>query len=104
MIDLNEEHLISIAEAARLRPPGRSGRPTHASTVYRWIGGGVRGIKLEAVRLGGSLYTSREAIQRFAERLSAPIASSASTGSPVGARRRRRESEQAARMLDRLGI
>jgi hypothetical protein len=101
MIDLNQEPLISIAEAARLRPPGRSGRPTHPSTVYRWIGVGVRGVKLEAVRLGGSLYTSREAIQRFGERLTAgatrPDRGQTSTA-------RRRAYERAGRKLDRLGI
>lgn len=33
-------------------------------------GGGVRGVRLEAVTIGGTTYTSREAIQRFSERLS----------------------------------
>jgi hypothetical protein len=65
MIDLANEHLVTFSQAARLRPPGRLGRPTHTSTVYRWYSRGLRGH-----RLGGTLYTSCEALQRFAERLS----------------------------------
>src|SRR5437868_2812792 len=63
MIDLQSEQLLTLTQAARMRPLGRQGRPTHLSTVYRWISRGVRGHRLEAIRLGGSLYTSREAVQ-----------------------------------------
>lgn len=69
MISLASEHIRTLAEAARKRPAGRNNRPTHVSTVYRWISKGVRGVKLEAIRIGGRLYTSDEALQRFAERL-----------------------------------
>ncbi len=69
MIDISSERLLTLAQAARIRPPGRRGRPTHPSTVYRWIAQGLKSHKLEAIRLGGTLYTSAEALQRFAERL-----------------------------------
>ena len=73
MIDISTEQLLTLPQAARVRPHGRLGRPTHPSTVYRWISRGARGVagvvKLEGVRLGGSWYTSREALQRFAEAL-----------------------------------
>ena len=69
MIDIYKERLIRPVEAARVRPLGRNGRPTNVSTVYRWMLRGVRKIKLESIRIGGSLYTSEEALQRFAERL-----------------------------------
>ena len=78
MIDLQRERLFSLSEAARLRPPGRRGRPTHTSMLYRWITRGLRGHRLEAIRLGGQLYTSAEALQRFADRLTAATGS----GSP----------------------
>jgi hypothetical protein len=71
MIDLLRENSISLTEAAGLVPPGRRGRPTHLSTLLRWIKPGVRGVRLEAVRLGGRWVTSREALQRFADRLTA---------------------------------
>ena len=73
MIDISAEQLLTLPQAARVRPHGRLGRPTHPSTVYRWISRGARGgagvVRLEGVRIGGSWYTSREALQRFADRL-----------------------------------
>jgi hypothetical protein len=100
MIDISTGQLISLSQAARVRPHGRLGRPTHPSTVYRWIsrgGHGVGGVvKLEGVRIGGSLYTSREALQRFAEML---------TGGTDAAREAipRQRGEQAGETLRKLG-
>ena len=64
MIDVNGEQLLTLAEAARSLP-----RCPHIATIYRWISRGVKGVKLEAVRIGGTQYTSKEAMQQFAERL-----------------------------------
>src|SRR5262245_32529850 len=36
MIDVGSEKLITLEQAARLRPPGRNNRPTHVPTIYRW--------------------------------------------------------------------
>jgi hypothetical protein len=72
MIDIATEKLITLAAAARLRPPSRGDRPTHPSTVARWALRGLRGVKLEVIRIGGQLYTSVEALQRFADRLTEP--------------------------------
>lgn len=69
MFDICAEQLLTLREASRLCPGSRQGRPTHVATVYRWTARGIKGIRLEAVRIGGTLYTSREAMQRFAERL-----------------------------------
>jgi Protein of unknown function (DUF1580) len=69
MFDIHAEHLLTMREASRLFPGSRQGRPTHVATVYRWAVRGVRNIRLETVRIGGCLYTSREAMQRFAENL-----------------------------------
>ena len=80
MIDLSTESLLSMAQAARLRPLSRRGRPTHPSTIYRWIARGLRGHRLEGIRLGGSLYTSREALQRFADALTVEVVQTPPTG------------------------
>jgi hypothetical protein len=69
MIDLRTENLICLAQAAKLLPPGRRGKATHVSTLMRWINPGARGVRLEAVRLGGRWLTSAAALQRFADRL-----------------------------------
>lgn len=46
-----------------------NGKRVHISACYRWIQRGVRGIKLEALRIGGTMYTSVEALERFGLRL-----------------------------------
>ncbi|QDU21822.1 DUF1580 domain-containing protein [Urbifossiella limnaea] len=61
---------IGPAAAARLYGSYRSGRPTHPSTVVRHIQEGVRladgtTLRLEGVRIGGRLVTSRAAVVRF---------------------------------------
>src|SRR5262245_37394674 len=109
MLDLTTETPISLAAAARLVPPARSGKQTHLSTLLRWILKGAKApdgtlVKLEAVRLGGRWMTSRDAMQRFAERLtprSAPDAAEVAAPRPPG--KRQRESDRAARELERAG-
>lgn len=64
MIDVNRERLLSLADAAK-RIPGRMGRPISKQTVWVWTKSGRRGVKLEAVFVGGDLKTSEEAIARF---------------------------------------
>jgi hypothetical protein len=74
MIDLTREQKLTLVQGARTIPPYRDNRPTHASTLLRWIlkgatGPGGRRVRLEAVRIGGRWVTSAEALQRFFERL-----------------------------------
>lgn len=101
MIDLLNEQVLTIPEAAK-RLPGRRGKPIHVSTVYRWIQTGVEGIRLEAARMGGTMVTSVEALQRFLVGLS--------SGSPTrlnqrpGPRKRRRGSPQSRQTLRELGL
>jgi hypothetical protein len=68
-IDISAEQLITPAQYTRMRPPGRNGRPMNIATAYRHIFQGVRGVRLEHVKIGGGTYTSIEAVQRFVERL-----------------------------------
>ena len=69
MINITQEETFPLAEAAKFVPK-RHGRKVHFSTLWRWQKIGVRGVRLEVVRIGGALCTSREAVQRFVERLS----------------------------------
>jgi hypothetical protein len=59
-VAFRDETLVTLTEAAKSLP----GRP-HVSTLYRWMTRGVRGAKLETWLIGGSRYTSQEAIDRF---------------------------------------
>jgi hypothetical protein len=106
--NLLAEKLMSLYEAARRLPPGRRGRPVSFSCVLRWITDGIPGpggsrIKLEAVRVGGRWLTSDEALARWAERLTPRLDSEPALG-PRSLARRERDSERAARELDRAGI
>ena len=70
MIDLTTEELISLKDACQLLPRRRRGRKPSFSTIWRWALHGARGVKLETLRVGGTLCTSREALQRFFDKLS----------------------------------
>lgn len=58
------EDVLTLTEARNelLRIIGR--RPDKA-TMARWIHRGVGGVRLEAVRIGSQLLTSRQALTRF---------------------------------------
>lgn len=73
MIDSTIETVISLADAAKELPRRRRGRRTHISCIYRWSTVGCRGVVLETLQVGGTRCTSREALQRFFERLSQPV-------------------------------
>jgi hypothetical protein len=110
MIDSTTETLISLTEAAKTVPRRRRGRKTHLSTLYRWATIGVRGIVLETLQCGGSRVTSREALQRFFERLSESRKGGAvgeDQPVPVAGHRtiaqRQRKSAEAGRKLAEMG-
>jgi len=106
MIDLRNETPISLAQAARLLPPGRRGRPVTISCLLRWVLDGVRlpsgeRVRLEASRLGGRWLTSVEALQRFADR---QTPQPRSEQRPRTVTQRRRALERAHEALDKAGI
>jgi hypothetical protein len=55
---------ISLTEVPN-HLPRRRGKKTHYSTVYRWATKGARGRILETKLVGGILYTTQGALQRF---------------------------------------
>jgi hypothetical protein len=99
VIDISTEKLLSVKEIARLLPPTRGGRPTHVSTVLRWILHGTRGRRLEAVRIGKNWFSSFEALSRFAE--ASPTTPIPSPASDRSLRVRRTKADET---LDELGL
>ncbi|HEX4000816.1 MAG TPA: DUF1580 domain-containing protein [Pirellulales bacterium] len=62
MIDISSEKLVALNDAPKLLPD----RPS-LCTLWRWRTKGVRGRRLESITIGGKVYTSVEALARFAE-------------------------------------
>lgn len=98
---LQNERLITLSAAARWIA-GRTDRKTHVSTVYRWAAKGLaRNGRLETIRVGGIVYTSREALERFFSREHEDVSGDSS---PATIEARRRSQTQAKRILDSAGI
>ena len=62
---LLDETLLSLRLAAENFPGG----PKSVQTLRNFCMRGVRGVKLESIKLGGRRATSREAIVRFVNRV-----------------------------------
>ena len=99
MIDLISERVMTLAQATKHLPRRRKGKKPHASTIYRWATNGVQGTRLEVIRVGGTLCTSLEELQRFCERLTG-----ADSAQPQTTRTRKREIARAKRELKEAGI
>ena len=78
MIDLESETIITAREACQRLPRRRAGRLTHPTTIARWMDEGIKGVRLEGIRIGTNRCTSMEALQRFFDRLTEASASSTS--------------------------
>jgi hypothetical protein len=81
MISFQDEDILTIKQAAKRLPT----RP-HISALYRWAKEGLHGIRLETLRVGGTMCTSTEALQRFFS------AVTEATHEPTLAERRRQQS------------
>ena len=68
VFDVATEQPISLAEAVDYLPKKPSGKKLSIATITRWIYNGHRKVKLQAVKMGDALYTSKESLRRFAER------------------------------------
>lgn len=49
----------------------RGGKRVSQATIHRWRLEGVRGVRLEAIKIGGTFHTSIEALERFVSALTA---------------------------------
>jgi hypothetical protein len=103
VIDPLTEEILPFATAARRLPCLRKGRPVSPATLWRWASHGMRGIKLETCKVGGTTCTSAAAMRRFFAQLSGEADLQATTApriptasDPASAR--------AAAELEQLGI
>ena len=107
MINLQTDTTLSLLQAAKLIPPTRGDKPVQVCTLVRWILHGVRGVRLEAVRIGGRWITSHEALDRFTAALTAQYnlepTQTTSTSKPE-LKRYQRHQECVEEQLAALGI
>jgi hypothetical protein len=82
MIDPSIEKLVPLIKAARALPSARTENGMDVSTLHRWARDGVRGHKLEVIRVGGTACTSWEALGRFFEATSKGKASAPPNARP----------------------
>ena len=58
------EDVVTINQARELLEE-TTGRRFDRTTLFRWINRGVGGVKLESIRLGREILTSKQAVTRF---------------------------------------
>ena len=67
-ISLAESEVLTLTEASKILPR-RNGKRPAAATLWRWCRFGIKGVRLEYIRCGRNIMTSRTALQRFFEDL-----------------------------------
>jgi hypothetical protein len=103
MICVASEHVFPVRELSKHVPRRRGGKRLAPSTGYRWAKYGVNNQRLETICVGGTLCTSREALQRFFESLSANRGPPPHPPLPMPPAPRQ-DDERIAQQLDRLGL
>jgi hypothetical protein len=103
-IDIHKEELLELSKVpANLER--RTGKKLNASTVYRWTNRGIAGIKLETILIGGTRYTSAEALNRFFTQSTLAKQGKLSTATPEGIRRAKaNRDKQIEQRANHLGI
>jgi hypothetical protein len=108
VIDIQNEELFSLAEIAKSLPTRRAGKRPNIATLYRWTNEGCKGIRLEYSMIGATRCTSREALQRFFDALTARVEDQRATIPTIPPQRvpahRRKAIEAAERKLAAAGI
>jgi hypothetical protein len=86
MIDVFNEKLLTMVEAAAMCPTVNGKRP-HAISLWRWATKGQKGVKLEHVQVGRYLCTSETALNDFFREVAkAPAVEQPSAPQPTGGR------------------
>jgi len=102
MIDPLADHLIALRDLPALLPR-RNVRKIHISTIYRWTLRGIAGVRLEIVTIGGTSYTSREALGRFVV-ATTQARRPGMAPPPTTTRQAEQARRRAARICDEAGI
>ena len=104
MIDLERidptNQLLTLTEATKLPFLARNGRRPALTTLLRWARTGINGKRLETLRIGRSLVTTREHILKF---IAATSAGECSGAEALRKQLRERRAEAAGARLKAKG-
>jgi len=64
-LNLLTEEVITLTEARNFLPEVQGLQRPHVCTVWRWTLKGIGGVKLETVKIGSRIVTSKQALTRF---------------------------------------
>ena len=105
---LQPESRLTLTEVAVIIG-SQTGRRPSSSTCWRWALKGVRGKKLDVIRIGGTLYTTLASVEAFLAGQPSLVAADqpppsrparTTVASQITAERRQRERDAAKRHLD----
>lgn len=108
-MNLLDETVISLSQAAREVPSLRRGKSTNPVTIWRWARHGVLhskgNVRLETLKYAGKTATTRQALRRFLDRCAdKPIPANQPIQSTVSTAVRTRSQIEAAAILDAARI
>jgi hypothetical protein len=103
--------LLTLAEAV-IRLPRIDGKKVAISTLWRWCRKGLRGVRLDYMRVGRKICITYPALLRFFEELAALDRHTAPSGrpkflhkrKPITSKQRLRALAEADAILERAGI
>lgn len=100
------EDLIALCDVPDALPRPSKGRKVGRDAVWRWTRYGLAGVApLETIHVGRETFTSREALARFFDRVSAAKHQRTSTGTGVAAANQPSAAHLAAEAkLTKLGV
>jgi len=107
-IDIEREDVLSLTEATKVLPRV-NGKRASICTLWRWCRKGLRGVHLDYIRIGRKIATSRQALNRFFNELSAkdePLITppAARPFPPITSKSRQRSMEEAERRCQEMGV
>jgi hypothetical protein len=65
IVSILDEEVIRISEVPDLPFMRGRGNKVSLATLWRWVNNGLKGVRLETVKIGGTRCTSVQAVQRF---------------------------------------
>ena len=98
MIEIGADELIPLGDVSRLLPPRRGGKRPSFACILKWTRQGCRGQRLETIRIGSTLCTTKTALEDFFRALTEDDKTSRMT------RQSQREIEKVDEMLRQEGL